>query len=384
MNLALLMGNRYNAWHLQGFRLLRGEPAITAFRAESQIQAHFSERGEGTGGFAIERIHFDTQAGNPFARIQNVFLERYANRAPRILPFHDRLQGFDLIHSWELFTDWSAEALKARERFRIPLAITVWDLIPFNMERSPERRDIKKRIAERADRIIVYTERSQRTLEIEGIARDRIVRINPGVDTEIFSPGRTAGNKENEFVILFVGWLVPRKGIDFLLLALRELLADPELKDRRIRLQIVGSGAGRDRVETLIARLGIGDTCTLTGAVPYDQMPGLFRGADAFVLPSIATEEWQEQFGMALIEAMACGVPCVAALSGAIEEVAGDCALLCQPNDFLALYRNLRELIRDPARGEDLGRRARERAVAHFDLRTHAGALSDIYESILQ
>ncbi len=382
MKLALLMGNRYNAWHLQGFRRLRGEPTITAFRANSQIQAHFSERGEGTEGFAIERIDFDTQAGAPIARVKNILLERYADRAPRILPFHERLNGFDVMHSWELFTDWSAEALKAREQFNIPLAITVWDLIPFNMERDPERRDIKKRVAENADRFIVYTDRSRRTLEVEGIAPNRITRINPGIDAEVFSPGKPK-EESDEFRILFVGWLVPRKGIDFLLLALRELLADPELKDRRIRLQIVGSGAGRDRVENLIDRLGVGDACTFTGAVAYGQMPEVFRNADAFVLPSIATDEWQEQFGMALIEAMACGVPCVASLSGAIEEVTGDCALLCQPNDFLALYRNLRDLIRDPARGEDLGARARTRAVERFGVKAHAEALSDIYESLL-
>jgi glycosyltransferase involved in cell wall biosynthesis len=282
-----------------------------------------------------------------------------------------------------LFTDWSAEAVIAQEQFNIPLVITVWDLIPFNMERDPERRAIKKRVAKKADRFIVYTERSRRTLEIEGIARDRMVLINPGVDIETFSP-KTAAKPKEEFVILFVGWLVPRKGIDFLLLALRELLADPELKDRRIRLRIVGSGAGRDRVEKLIARLALGDACAFSGAVTYDQMPDAFRGADAFVLPSVATDEWQEQFGMALIEAMACGIPCVASLSGAIEEIAGDCALLCQPNDFLALYRNLRELIRDPALGVDLGRRARARAVEHFDVRQHADALSDVYESLLQ
>lgn len=86
---------------------------------------------------------------------------------------------------------------------------------------------------------------------------------------------------------------------------------------------------------------------------------------------------------MALIEAMACGVPCIASLSGAIEEVAGDDALLCQPNDFLALYRNLRDLIRDPALGKDLGARARARAVQQFDIKSHADALSDVYESLV-
>ncbi len=383
MNLALLMGNRYSAWHLQGFRLLRGEPSITAFRAESQIQDHFRERGDGTDAFNVERIYFDTQSGDPIARTKNVLLERYASRAPRILPFHDRLQGFDVIHSWELFTDWSAEAALARERFNIPLVITVWDLIPFNMERDPEHRAIKSRVAEKADRFVVYTERSRRTLKIEGIGEERITLVNPGIDLEKFSPKPAQESKE-EFVILFVGWLVPRKGIDFLLLALRELLADPDLKGRRIRLRIVGSGAGRDRVERLIARLGIGDACTFSGAMTYDQMPEAFRGADAFVLPSIATDEWQEQFGMSLIEAMACGLPCVATLSGAIEEIAGDCAVLCQPNDFIALYRNLRDLILDPTRANDLGRCARTRVEQHFGLRQHAEALSNVYDSLLQ
>lgn len=382
MNLALLMGNRYSAWHLQGFRLLRGEPSITAFRAESQIQEHFSQRGDGTDAFNVERIYFDTQSGNPFARTKNLLLERYANRAPRILPFHEQLQGFDVIHSWELFTDWSAEAAIARERFGIPLVVTVWDLIPFNMERDPERRAIKTRVAEKADRFVVYTERSRRVLEIEGIEGNRIVYVNPGVDLETFSPKNTQDAKE-QFVILFVGWLVPRKGIDFLLLALHALLADADLKGRRIRLRIIGSGAGRDRVERLITRLGIGDACTFSGALTYDQMPDAFRAADAFVLPSIATEEWQEQFGMSLIEAMACGLPCIATLSGAIEEIAGDCAVLCQPNDFLALYRSLRDLILDSSRANDLGRRARRRAEQHFDLRQHADVLSNVYDSLL-
>lgn len=383
MNLALLMGNRFNAWHLQGFRMLRNAPRITAFRAESQIQAHFSERGDGTEGFATERIHFDTQSGNPLIRAKNIFMERYFERTPRIPPFSERLRGFDLIHSWELFTDWSAEAVAAHERYGIPLVITVWDLIPFNMEQTAERRAIKQRVAAAANRFIVYTERSRMTLELEGIARDRISLVPPGVDTDLFSPAPRA-RSDDAFEILFVGWLVPRKGIDFLLLALKQLLCDPELRGRRIRLRIVGSGAGRDRVERLIARLGIQEACTFSGAVPYAMMPDIFRNADVFVLPSIATDEWQEQFGMALIEAMACGKPAIATLSGAIEEIAGDAALLCQPNDFHALHRNLRSLILEPERGAALGMAARARVLECFDLGDHARALSDVYDALLK
>ena len=50
-------------------------------------------------------------------------------------------------------------------------------------------------------------------------------------------------------------------------------------------------------------------------------MPDLYRAADCFVLPSIATPEWQEQFGMSLIEAMACGTPVIACNKGSVSEV---------------------------------------------------------------
>ena len=342
MRLALLKGNRFNPWHLKVFERLRGAPEVTAFQAESEIQEYFRERGDGPQGFGVERIYFDTQRGNPFSRVARSLLTRYAGREPRIVPFAHRLEGYDVIQSWELFTDWTAEAVAARERFRIPLAVMVWDNIPFNMEGSPERRERKRRAAEIADVFLVHTKRSRRMLDMEGVASERVIKVDPGVDTDLFAPGtrdRAAfGLDEGEFVILFVGWFLPRKGVDFLVLALRELLADPDLRRLRPRLLMVGSGPGRDRVERLIARLGIGHACTFAGSMPYGRMPEVYRAADVFVLPSIATASWQEQFGMALIEAMASGLPSVATVTGGILEIARGGAVFCQPNDFLSLF----------------------------------------------
>ena len=86
---------------------------------------------------------------------------------------------------------------------------------------------------------------------------------------------------------------------------------------------------------------------------------------------------------MSLIEAMACGIPVVSTYSGAIPEIAGDAALLCQPNDFLSLYEALKELAGDPALREELGAKGRARAVERFGLQQYADALSDVYESML-
>jgi len=388
VKLALLKGNRFNPWHLHVYEHLRGAPRVSLFRADSEIQRYFDQRTDELAAFDIERIYFNTQAGNPVRRWMHLVRERYLDHEPRILPFHERLRAFDLIQTWELFTDWSAEALEAKRRFGMPVTVMVWDTIPFNMERNPERRRMKERVAAEADRFLVHTERSQRMLDIEGVSPERVVKVPVGIDLERFAPGggnRTAlGLADDEFVILFVGWLLPRKGVDFLILALRELIHDADLAKIKVRLAMVGSGPGRERVERLITRLGVGDRCTFLGSLPYGHMPDVYRCADAFVLPSIAEPTWQEQFGMSLIEAMACGTPVVATLSGAIREIAGDAAVLTQPNDFPALYHALKQLILEPARREDLAAAARARACDQFDLDAAANALSDVYDGLVR
>ena len=383
MNLALLIGNRFTPWHFKGYTQLRPQPDITVFRARSEIQDRFDACNDTEFGFKFEDCPFDTQSPNPAVRLANTLRARYAGKAPRLLPFHERLKGFDLIQSWELFTDWSAEAVKARKAYGVPLAVMVWDNIPFNMEQTRERRATKRAVLDAADLFIVHTERSRRMLCIEGANPDRIAIVPPCVDTDVFSPGPPAraafGLQDDEFVILFAGWFLPRKGIDFLLLALRELLNDPALAGRRLRLLMVGSGPGQDRVEALIRRLDLGAACTFAGSLPYGRMPEAFRSANALVLPSIATPEWQEQFGMALLEAMACGVPVVSTASGAIPEITGDSAVLCQPNDFASLSDALRGLIREPERARELAEAGRRRVVERFGLPGFSAAISEAY-----
>ncbi len=384
MKLALLIGNRFNPWHFQGYSNLDPKPDITVFRAQSEIQEHFDKRNDGQFEFRFESVLFDTQSPNPLTRARSIAASRYAGKEPRLLPFHEQLRGFDAIQSWELFTDWTAEAVVARKKYGVPLAVMVWDNIAFNMEGNARRRKIKKDALSNADVFIVHTERSRRMLRIEGVDESRIATIPPGVDTGAFCPGpanRAAfGLAEDEFVILFVGWFLPRKGIDFLLLALRELLDNARLSGKRIRLLMVGSGPGRDRVESLIRRLRLEAACTFAGSLPYGRMPDAFRASDVFVLPSIASNEWQEQFGMSLIEAMACERPVVTTYSGAIPEIVGDCAALCQRNDFASLHDALAELIANPSGAAGIARAGRARVLERYGLPQFAEALGHAYE----
>jgi glycosyltransferase involved in cell wall biosynthesis len=85
---------------------------------------------------------------------------------------------------------------------------------------------------------------------------------------------------------------------------------------------------------------------------------------------------------MALIEAMACGAPVITTYSGAIPEIAGDAAVLCQPNDFVSLYEAVKSLAADAARRKEMSEAGRARALERFTLPALANALSDVYESM--
>jgi glycosyltransferase involved in cell wall biosynthesis len=95
-------------------------------------------------------------------------------------------------------------------------------------------------------------------------------------------------------------------------------------------------------------------------------MPGHYRTLDALALPSRARRNWKEQFGRALIEGMACGVPVIGARSGAIPEVIGEAGLLFDEDDADGLRAHLLGLMRDPALWHALAEAGRERVIKRY------------------
>jgi len=381
LKLALLKGNRFNPWHLEPFARLR-DVKVTAFRAESEIQRHFAGRGEQPGMFTTERIYFDDEAYAPWAVAKRWWRARFGGEA-KVRPFYDRLEGFDVIQTWELFTDWSEQAMEAKARYGAPVSVMVWDTIPFNNEQTERRRAIKQRVLNEADVFIVHTERSRRMLLMEGADEGRIRMIAPGVDTNRFQPRhvdrQALGMEDEEYVILFVGWFLERKGLDYLVLALHELSKEVSWP---LHLYMVGSGPGQERIEHLLKRADVQYRYTFAGSLPYSRMADVYCASDVFVLPSVAVPGWQEQFGMSLIEAMACGRPVVASMSGAIPEIAGDNVRLVQPNDFMAIEQALEELLGNTKNATKLGVQARGYAADRFDVNKTAAALNAVYAEL--
>ena len=163
--------------------------------------------------------------------------------------------------------------------------------------------------------------------------------IPNGVDPDEFDVAPAADNELGEYVFA-VGRLVPQKGFDVLLDAFASSSLDG------LKLTIAGDGVERQRLEARTDELGLRCRVRFVGMVDRSRLAGLLCGARAFAFPSRG-----EAFGIALLEAMAAGVPSVAAAAGGIPEFVrdGENALLVPPDDASALARALARLSSDEA-----------------------------------
>ena len=147
-----------------------------------------------------------------------------------------------------------------------------------------------------------------------------------------------------------VGRLTEGKGFDALIRAFA-LVAHAQ---PAARLRIAGEGPERDALRELARREGVADRVELAGFV--DDVPAFLAGINIFVNPSRG-----EGFGLALLEAMAAGLPCVASRVDSLPEVGGDCVQWVRPGDAAELTRAMAEALGAPRSAEQVARQ-RERA----------------------
>ena len=210
-----------------------------------------------------------------------------------------------------------------------------------------------------ADAILCANEEGQRLLRSQGFSGTTAVVLPQGVDLQVFSPIVHRRDRAAAFAVGYVGRLVPEKGCATLLEAVSRI--GPPCS-----LTLVGEGPEERALRQLALDCGLDGRVRFTGTLPPALLARELAAFDVLVLPSRTTPVWKEQFGRALAEAMACGVPVVGSDSGAIPEVVGDAGLLFPEGDAGALAARLATRRADPGLGEVLGSRGRQRAASRF------------------
>ncbi|MBD1538649.1 glycosyltransferase family 1 protein [Arthrobacter sp. S1_S22] len=232
-----------------------------------------------------------------------------------------------------------------------------------------ERRWLEPGVGRSADRIIATCSDEVFELKAMGIDTGKISIAPCGVDLEFFSAEGPTAARTASRRILSVGRLVPRKGVD---LVIRSLPYLREAGFDGVELLIVGGGGDSGvldadpevrRLLDLAAELGVADQVRLQGQVSRGEMPGIFRSADAVVCAP-----WYEPFGIVPLEAMACGVPVVAAAVGGLRDTVVDhgTGLHVPPRDPEAIASALAMLFRNPSLRTELGNAGKVRARTRY------------------
>ena len=304
---------------------------------------------------------------------------------------------YDLVHANFFMSGLVASIVK--KVLQIPYVITFHALglvrkaFQKEKDRFPEERiRIEKYIIEEADRVIAECTQDRLDLVHYYDADPAKITIIPcGFNPEEFYPiQREEARRElqlppNERIILQLGRMVPRKGVDNVIRAVGQLRNMPG----PVRLVVVG-GESDDpdpvqtpelaRLKRIAAEERVLDRVTFTGRRRRDQLKYFYAASDVFV-----TTPWYEPFGITPLEAMACGVPVIGANVGGIKYsvVDGKTGFLVPPNDPASLAQRLNYLLTNQKLQERMRANSLKRVHKYFTWQRVAQSMSRLYESVL-
>lgn len=263
----------------------------------------------------------------------------------------------------------------------------------YDMETETRIR-IEQHLLRTVDRVVASTPRDkQQMVELYAANPARIEIIPPGVDIDLFQP--IDRHRARDFVempyddlnVLFVGRLDPVKGIDTWFRAMKRVVQlDPSVRSKMC-VCLIGGDLDEEvapdteyaRLENLKEELGIGDMVTFLGRRSQNTLPYYYSSADVVVMPSR-----YESFGLAALEAMACGAPVVASDVGGLSFIVrdGETGYLVPEGDSEAMADCLLRLLHDPDTRHRLGANG-VLAAREYTWPVIADRIAGLYDTVL-
>jgi glycosyltransferase involved in cell wall biosynthesis len=235
-------------------------------------------------------------------------------------------------------------------------------------------RFLKRMTLRLADKIITVNKtEKQRLIKYWKLPPEKVVYLPNGADTKLFKP--LSGVKKEDNVVLFVGNLIPGKGLELLIPAF--VKCRRRIKD--LKLWIVGDGYLRPKLEEVVKVLGLSESAKFFGRINHEQLSHIYNRATVTVLPSK-----KESFGLVLVESMACGTPVVATITeGSVDIISdGIDGLLVPQNDVEALSRAICKVVLNVDLRKKMGENARKKVVEHFSWEKIGERLNTLYRSL--
>jgi len=235
-----------------------------------------------------------------------------------------------------------------------------------------------------SDVVVAISKREERALKAREVkdVRAKIVRIAQGVDEKTFNPENSdpklrkkLGVGEDGSLVLFVGRLAGRKGLDTVVQAFERISE----QDPKAKLAIVGTGPRVGMVRKETKKRGIDDRTTLVGTVDLKTLAKYYATSDVTLFPS----RW-EGFGLIPLESMASGTPCVSTRVGAADDIItnGRDGYLIDIGDHESLAEMALKVLASRSKREEMGKAAREKVVNNFTWAHTGKAYYELYKEL--
>lgn len=281
-----------------------------------------------------------------------------------------RAHEIEIVHA-HAARDYHLAALAVKMASRSRLVLTRHVLFPLKKINGP--------LLSGAARVIAVSEAVGESLRQNGVVEaSKITVVHNGIDVDRFAPSISSG-EEVPAVVGTVGHLAPIKGHDVFVRAAALISA----RHRDVKFVIIGEDkspdmSNRKSLESLIVELGLNEIVTLPGW--RDDMPAALSSLTVFVSAARS-----EPFGLAIVEAMAAGLPVVATASeGAMEIIEdGFSGKLVPIDDAEALAQAIDDLLDNPHERSRLGRNAQHAARERFSLSRMTSDTERVYSEVL-
>lgn len=232
---------------------------------------------------------------------------------------------------------------------------------------------MQKRVSRSLSHIITVSESARKDISNDFIIPSNKFRIVfNGINTDRFYP-IPGIKRESNHIIVTNSADIPLKGLQYLLMAAAEIL-----KNRKIKITVIGTPKKNGTIVNLVRKLGIGHFIRFTGWVTDEEFVRLYATATLAVVPSV-----YEGFGFPAGEAMACGVPVISTTGGALPEVVGGAGILVPPADSGALFRAITDLFDNPDQAKAIGKAGYQRIQKYFTWRKAAEKTVETYREAI-
>ena len=292
------------------------------------------------------------------------------------------LESVDIINCAELYSFISYQCVKFAKKMNKRVVISVWETLPMLPINFLPPYSLNVRATRSyANVFIAHTQRAVNYLKALSVPDEKIKLIYPSINLERFSPMKKRDG--NRFRVLFVGRFDQEKGLPLLLSAFSQLYEE----DPSIELWIRAKRR-TGQTEQLAYKFAQKYPIKFLGFMDYDKLPKLYNQCDVLCLPSIdkykwGLKVWEEQFGLVLMEAMACGLPIIATKCGAIPEVVGFKNLIIRQGSFEDIYCALKKIKEDKDYCENVSKLNRARAEKLFDIKKKRRIIGEILHKLM-